>query len=172
MCSEQVGESARKSFSARFFARANPKLSGSPLAGNKTTGQALLKDTDVSESVISKGNDKDLQSEGSPQLPDLVPSKSPQFKQERKGSLSSKHKSGAPRPSSTPATDILPSNSAKLLEATIEEKAPGCRDESSSDSARRGTLTGDSSIEANTEILATQRWPNDKTVATQYHYQV
>lgn len=141
-------------------------MSGSSLAGNKTTGQALLEDT---ESVLARGNAKDLQSEGSPQLPDLVPSKSPQFKQERKGSLSSKHKSGAPKPSSTPATDIPPPYSAKLLEAPIVEKAPGCiehlsgttkhgadrRDESSSGSAGIDTPTGDSPHGKNTEVLAT-----------------
>lgn len=89
----KVGESARKSLSSRFFAQANPKLPGLSLAGHETISrsdnQEMVKEINISELTSSRGvaetSVKDLRLEGSPQLPDLVPSSSPQLKQERKG---------------------------------------------------------------------------------------
>jgi len=177
---EQVGESARKSFSARFFAQANPKLPVRSLAGNKTIGrgdnQALPEDIDVFELISANGaaetSAKDLHLEGSPQLPDLVPTRSPELKQERKGSLPPKQKTGTLIPSSTPANEnILPAHSTKLQKEAIDEKAFGCneqpisttkhekdpgmtRDESNSGTAGRGTSSVDSPHSAKHEVLA------------------
>jgi hypothetical protein len=149
--------------------------------GNKTISrsdnQAFLEDIDVSELTSVKGaaetSAQDLQLEGSPQLPDLVPSRSPQLKQERKGSLPPKHKTGTPVPSSTPANkDTLPVCSTKLQKEAIEGKTFGCseqlipiakheaeqsmtRDESSSGTAGRGTSSDDFPHVAKHEVLAT-----------------
>lgn len=131
---------------------------------------------DISELTSANGvveaGAKDLHLEGSPQLPDLVPSRSPQLKQERKGSLPPKHKSGTPIPSSTPANkDITPAYSTKLQKVAIEEKAFGfgeqsisikkheadhrmTRDESSSGTTARGTSSDDLPHEAKHEVLA------------------
>lgn len=134
----------------------------------------MLEDIDACELTTAKeaaeASAKDLNLEGSPQLPDLVPSRSPQLKQERIGSLPPKQKTGTPMPSSTPANkDILPPHSTKLQKEAIEEKAFGCgeqsikheaehsrtRFESSSGTAGRGTSADDFPHLAKHEVLAT-----------------
>ena len=76
---------------------------------------------------------KDLNLEGSPETPDLLPSRSPQLAEEREGRITPKLKSGPSIPSPAIAIDsrlASPAPSVDLREGAVEKVAFDCSEQS------------------------------------------